>query len=123
MVILWFHFLTDDILHNLGTIEPKAEVKYVLDMTGTKLGGYMITAGLSSDKVEHVTGELEVRMYVALLGMPGIGHAQTGDMGVGQSCKFKKATAQPSPLKLTCAVAVFTFQICLNPHSSKFVNA
>lgn len=67
-----FRFLADDILHNLGTIGPKAEVKYVLDMTGTKLGAYTVTAGLSSDKVEHVTGEIEVWNTT--------GHAQTGQV-------------------------------------------
>lgn len=49
-------------VQNLGSIEPKSEIKYALDITGTKLGSYMVSASLASDKVEHVTGEKEVEV-------------------------------------------------------------
>lgn len=58
-----FYSLTDDVIHTIGTIGPNAEFKYVLEITGTKLGKYTVVIGLSSDKIEHVTGEMEVRAY------------------------------------------------------------
>ena len=51
----------DDVVQNIGTIGPHGSMKYVLDISGTKLGAYVIVVGLSSDKVQHVSGEHEVR--------------------------------------------------------------
>ena len=48
-------------MHKIGSIGANAEFKYVLDMTATKIGTYSVVVGLSSNKVEHVSGEKEVR--------------------------------------------------------------
>ena len=48
-------------VNNIGTIAAEATFKYELDVTATKLGHYSVVVGLASDKVEHVTGEKEVR--------------------------------------------------------------
>ena len=49
-----------DVVQNIGTIRPHGHMKYVLEITGVKLGTYSIVASLASDKMEDVTGELEV---------------------------------------------------------------
>ena len=47
---------------NIGTIGPHGNMKYPIGMTGANLGKYNIVIGLSSDKVELVSGEHEVFM-------------------------------------------------------------
>ena len=47
-------------VQNVGTIGPNSTMKYPLEVTAVKLGEYNIVAGLSSDKVELVSGEHEV---------------------------------------------------------------
>lgn len=49
-----------DVVQNIGTIAPHGNMKYVLDVTGTKVGSFSVVVGLASDKVEHVSEEHEV---------------------------------------------------------------
>lgn len=49
-------------MQNIGPIGPHGNVKYPIEITGAKLGIYNIVAGLSSDKVELVSGEHKVFM-------------------------------------------------------------
>ena len=51
---------TGDLVQNVGTIRANGHMKYVLEITGVKLGTYSIVASLASDKVVHVSGEHEV---------------------------------------------------------------
>ena len=54
------YLTTDDVVQNIGTIKAHGHMKYVLEITGVKLGTHSIVASLASDKVEHVSGEHEV---------------------------------------------------------------
>ena len=49
-----------DVVQNVGTIGPNSNMKYPLEVNAMKLGKYAIVAGLSSDKVELVSGEHEL---------------------------------------------------------------
>lgn len=53
---------TDDVVEHIGTVAASAEIKYVLPTTGIKLGKHFIVVSLASDKIDHVTGEHEVRI-------------------------------------------------------------
>ena len=52
--------LSEDVVQTIGTIGPNAEFKYALDIKGLKVGTNTVVVGLSSDKIDHVTGEKEV---------------------------------------------------------------
>ena len=54
------HTHTEDVVHNIGTIGPNAEVTYTFNIVGLKLGKHELVVGLDSDKVEMVTGEKQV---------------------------------------------------------------
>ena len=54
------HTHTEDVVHNIGSIGPNAEVTYTFNIIGLKLGKHQLVVGLDSDKVEMVTGEKQV---------------------------------------------------------------
>ena len=47
-------------MQNIGTIGSRGSMKYILELTGAKIGTHNIVARLSSDKLELVSGEHEV---------------------------------------------------------------
>ena len=58
---------TEDIVHTIGSIRPNTEFSYSLKLEGLRLGRHDLVVGLESDKVELVTGEVEVGMETSVI--------------------------------------------------------
>ena len=52
---------TEDLVHEIGDIGANATIYYNFNIIGLKIGTFRLVVGLSSDHVQMVTGEAEVR--------------------------------------------------------------
>ena len=50
----------EDLVHPVGTLNPRAELTCAFDVTGLKVGTHSIVVGLDCDKTEMITAKKDV---------------------------------------------------------------